>query len=79
MRWILSGPNAVSELQWMSVFQGCLQGGVPLYNLILIPSQQEVIVVCNHAIKDRFCCISRQTVQEPLPPLPTFTISERVH
>ena len=25
-----SGPRAVSALQWTSLFQGCLQGGVPL-------------------------------------------------
>ena len=25
------GPHTVSTLQWMSIFQGCPQGGVPLY------------------------------------------------
>ena len=28
---ILLGPRAVSALQWMSIFQWCPQGGVPLY------------------------------------------------
>ena len=31
---ILSGPHAVSTLQWMSVFQGCPKDGVPLYFLV---------------------------------------------
>ena len=33
IRKIHSGPHAVSALQWMSVFQEYLQGGVPLYTM----------------------------------------------
>ena len=31
MHKIHSGPRAVSALQWMSAFQGCPQGRIPLY------------------------------------------------
>ena len=31
-----SGMHAVSALQWISLFQGCPQGGVPLYEQITL-------------------------------------------
>ena len=42
IRKILSGPHTMSALQWMPIFQGCVQGGVPLYTVykeILVTSQ----------------------------------------
>ena len=39
------GLHAMSALQWMSLFQGCLLGGVPLYmyNVIRVPIWQKVL------------------------------------
>ena len=39
---IHSGPHAVSALLWMSLFHGCLQGGVPLYSYVGVGGRREL-------------------------------------
>ena len=43
IRKIHSGPHTVSALQWMSIFQGCPQGGIPLYVYLCTVSQMCVV------------------------------------